>query len=317
MSEVICCVCQEVVSEGGGVLGGRYYCDKHLAKVAQDRLSLWRTGVVEVAAIVIFVAIVALVAPLLPTTLEGTSLIVAGIVIALVPAALWLVFFYEQDKLEPEPKENILGVFVLGALLAHAIASPVVRDFFHTQTWLYDSTWTHILGSILIIGFLQEFLKYAAVRYTVYPTPEFDERVDGVIYATAAGLGFATMINFKYVVDNQGVALGVGAIRIAVTALAHASFAGVLGYFLGQAKFEEKPPWYLAAGLSLAATLNGLFFYVQDVATTQGLSFNPWNGMILAVVIALATFAVVFWLIRQANAETLAIGQSAAAGRGG
>jgi RsiW-degrading membrane proteinase PrsW (M82 family) len=317
MGEVICCVCHEVVSEGGGLLGGRHYCDEHLAKVARDRLSLWRTGIVEIAAIVIFVAIVALIAPLLPATLEGAPLIIAGLIVAIIPAIIWLFFFYQQDKLEAEPKQNVLGVFLLGALLAHSIALPVVGDFFHTQTWLYDATWTHILGSILIIGFLQEFLKYAAVRYTIYPTPEFDERVDGVIYATAAGLGFATMINFRYVLDNQGVALGVGAIRIAVTALAHASFAGVMGYFLGQAKFEDEPTWYLAAGLSLAATLNGLFFYVQDVATARGLSFNPWNGLILAVVIALATFAVVFWLIRQANAETLALGQSAAAERGG
>jgi RsiW-degrading membrane proteinase PrsW (M82 family) len=317
MSEVICCVCHKVVSEGGGVLGGRYYCDEHLAKVARDRLSLWRTGIIEIAAIVIFVAIVALVAPMLPAALEGTPLIVAGIVVAIVPAVIWLAFFYQQDKLEPEPKQAVLGIFLLGALLANSIALPVIKDLFHTQTWLYDATWTHILGSILIIGFLEEFLVYATVRYVIYPTPEFDERVDGVVYATAAGLGLATMVNFHYVVDNQGVALGVGAIRIAVTALAHASFAGVLGYFLGQARFEKKPPWYLAAGLSLAAILNGLFFYVQDVATTRGLSFNPWNGMALAIVITLATFAVVFWLIRQANAETLAIGQSAATERGG
>jgi hypothetical protein len=47
---------------------------------------------------------------------------------------------------------------------------------------------------------------------------------------------------------------------------------------------------------------------VQDVATRQGIEFNPWNGMIAAVVIALVTFAAVFFLIRSANRETLAEG---------
>jgi RsiW-degrading membrane proteinase PrsW (M82 family) len=310
MTYNVCCVCNSPVDEGAKMLGGRYYCDVHFAKVARHRKSLWWTSIVEVAALVIFVILVALVATVLPESLEGPPLIIAGLAMALVPALIWLLFFYQQDSLEPEPKAYVLGVFILGALLANSIALPVIKDLFQTQNWLYDSVWTHILGSILIIGFTQEFLKYAAVRYTIYPTAEFDERGDGVVYATAAGLGFATMINLHYVIDNHGVALGVGAIRIAVTALAHASFAGVMGYFLGQAKFEDKPVWYLPGGLTLAAVLNGLFFYVQDVATTRGLSFNPWNGMVLAVIIALGTFGIVFWLIRRANAETLALGQA-------
>jgi len=52
-------------------------------------------------------------------TLKGTSLIVAGILMALIPALIWLVFFYQQDRLEPEPKGYVLGVFILGAILAN------------------------------------------------------------------------------------------------------------------------------------------------------------------------------------------------------
>jgi RsiW-degrading membrane proteinase PrsW (M82 family) len=294
------------VGDEAKMLGGRCYCDEHYAKVTRDRRGLWQAGVIEVVALVVFVALVAWIAPQLPPTLEGTPLVLAGIILAVIPALIWLVFFYRQDRLEPEPKGYVIGVFILGALLASAVALPIIEDLFQIQDWLYKSTWVYILGSILIIGFTEEFLKYAAVRYTVYPSAEFDERVDGVVYATAAGLGFATMLNIRYVVDNNGVALGVGAIHIAIVALAHASFAGVMGYFLGQAKFEDKGPWYLPAGLVLSAILNGLFFYVQDVATRRGIEFNPWNGMIAAVVIALATFASVFFLIRSANRETLA-----------
>jgi hypothetical protein len=44
------------------------------------------------------------------------------------------------------------------------------------------------------------------------------------------------------------------------------------------------------------------------MATRRGIEFNPWNGMIAAVVIALATFATVFFLMRSTNRETLAEG---------
>lgn len=268
---------------------------------------LWAAGVGQIIVLLVFVGLVALIAPSLPATLSGASLVVAGIVLAVIPALIWLAFFYQQDRLEPEPKSYILRVFLLGAILASGVGIPLVRDFFRIGNWLYADDLTHLLGSIFAIGFVQEFLKYAAVRYSVYGSAEFDERVDGVVYATAAGLGFATMLNFDYVLSRGGVDLGVGVIRVVVTALAHASIAGILGYFLGQAKFEHTPPYYLPGGFVLAAVLNGLFFWAQDLVTLRGISVNPWYGLILAVIIAIAVLGIVYWLIRRANAETLAL----------
>jgi RsiW-degrading membrane proteinase PrsW (M82 family) len=268
---------------------------------------LWTAGAGQIIVLLLFVGLVALIAPSLPATLSGSGLILAGIILALVPALVWLAFFYQQDRLEPEPKGYIARVGLLGALLAAGVGIPLVRDFFRVGDWLYADDLTHLLGSILVIGFIQEFLKYAAVRYSVYGSAEFDERVDGVIYATAAGVGFATMLNLDYVVSRGGVDLGIGAIRVTITALAHASIAGIMGYFLGQAKFEHTPPYYLPGGLALAAVLNGLFFWAQDLVTLRGITVNPWYGLVLAIVIAIIVLGIVFWLIRRANAETLAL----------
>jgi len=271
------------------------------------RRAFWTAGVAQIIALVIFVAAVTVVARFLPTTLSGARLTLAGVVLALVPAIVWLTFFYQQDSLEPEPKGYVVRVFVLGALLASAVGIPVVRDLFHVNSWLYTNELTNLLGSILVIGLTQEFLTYAAVRYSVYTSAEFDERSDGIIYATAAGLGFATMLNFDYVMSRGGVDLGIGVIRVVITALAHASIAGVLGYFLGQAKFEHKPIYYLPSGVVLAAVLNGVFFWSQDVVTRVGISLNPWYGLALAVVGAAVLLLIVFWLIRRAAAETAAL----------
>jgi RsiW-degrading membrane proteinase PrsW (M82 family) len=306
MSERICCVCHVALEADAKTIGRRCYCDDHYAKVVRERSHFWQTGWVLVAALIGFILLVVGLDSLVQPTLEGTMLLVTGVVLALVPAVIWLVFFYLQDRLEPEPKRYVIGVFVLGALLAAAVGIPVVNDLFAIKEWLYESALVRLLGGILVVGFTQEFLKYAAVRYTVYGSREFDERMDGVIYGTAAGLGYATMLNIQYVVSNAGVDLSVGVIRIVVTALAQASFAGIVGYFLGQDKFEGKPVWWMPCGLALAAVLNGLFVFLRDLASVQGLSFNPWNALILATVVALVVLGVLFWLMRRANRATLA-----------
>jgi len=283
--------------------------------VTQDRPGAWRAGLGHILGQVAFVLLVVVLVSLFKPTLTGWSLVAAGLVLALIPALIWLIFFYQQDRLEPEPKGYVLSVFILGALLAQAVGIPLLEDVFDVRHWLPIHPWVNLLGSILVIGFTQEFLKYAAVRYSIYPSAEFDERVDGVVYGTAAGLGYATMLNVHYVVASGGVNLQVGVIRIVVTALAQASFAGLSGYFLGRAKFEDEPVWWLPSGVALAAILNGLFTYLRGELTTTGLGltgggFNPWPGLILAAVVAGATFGALFYLIRRANRLTLAMSES-------
>ncbi len=311
MSENICCVCHKPAGSEARRLGGRVYCERHYAKVSQDRPSAWRAGLGHILGQVAFVLVVVALAAILKPTLTGWPLLTVGLVLALVPAFLWLIFFYQQDRLEPEPKGYVLVVFVLGALLAQAVGIPLLRDVFEVRRWLPINPWANVLGSILVVGFTQEFLKYAAVRYSIYPLAEFDERIDGIVYGTAAGLGYATMLNMHYVVASGGVNLQAGVIRIAVTALAQASFAGLSGYFLGRAKFEDEPVWWLPSGVALAAVLNGLFTFLRGELTTTRLSLtggghNPWPGLILAAIVAGATFSVLFYLIRRANRLTLA-----------
>jgi RsiW-degrading membrane proteinase PrsW (M82 family) len=292
-------------------LGTRAYCPEHWASLSRNRASTWRSGLLSVVVLTIYALAAAWLLSVWQPALSGVGLTVAGAVLALIPALLWLAFFYAQDRLEPEPKGHVLGVFVLGALLASAVGIPIVRDLFQVQDWLGSGPLVNLLGSILVVGFVQSFLVYAAVRYSVYLSPEFDERFDGILYGTAAGLGFATVLNINFVVENGGVNLSVAVIQSVITALVHASFGGLLGYFLGRAKFEDEPVWWLPAGLTLVATLNGLFAVtwnavIQSGSVLSGQTINPWLGLVLAIVVAGATFVALIFLIRRANRLTLA-----------
>ena len=166
---------------------------------------------------------------------------------------------------------------------------------------MHGSPWLRLGGLILIVGFTQEFLKYATIRYTVFPTSDFNGRVDGIIYGVAAGLGYATALNVDYVLSNQGVIPFVGSIRMVDTALAQASFAAVTGYFLAGAKHGGRSVWWVPAGLTAAAILNGLVAFLRREVTVQGLTYQPLNALILAVVFVVVTLGILFAIIRRAE----------------
>jgi len=273
-------------------------------KAVHERKHIWRNEFLLIISLIVFVGVVYALDGALKPVFTASTLLLTGVFLALVPAAIWLIFFYSQDRLEPEPKGYVLGVFALGALFAAAVGVPLIENVFRVSHWIYANTLATILGGILVVGFTQEFLKYAAVRYSIYHSNEFDEATDGVIYATAAGLGYATVLNIQFVISNGGVDLGTGVIRMAIVALAQASFSGITGYFLGRAKFESEQIWWMPLGITLAAIFNGLFNWLRGLVSQTSVSLsnvavNPWPGLAFAAVVAFATTGIVLWLVRR------------------
>lgn len=232
--------------------------------------------------------------------------VLAGI-IAGIPALFWLGFFYLMDRHEPEPKQLVAGVCVLGALIAAPLA-----DFLQFQAVPQAALERHgldplaldrVIYAVLIAGLAQEMCKYAVVRYTIYLSREFDEPMDGIVYMMACGTGFAVWVNYHRL-SGQGhqVNLSNAAAQAVVTTLAHASFAGVLGYVMGRAKFSQRAAplrgLLVMLGLLLAALLNGQFRVIENWIVTSGLAQHPWRGVGYAAAFASAVF-VVIWFVSQ------------------
>lgn len=237
---------------------------------------------------------------------------VLALVIAGVPAALWLGFFYLWDRHEPEPKHFVAGVFVLGILVAGPLA-----DFLLAQAvpsigleqiggpWALDQ----IVYSVFVVGIAQEICKYAAVRYTIYLSDEFDEPMDGVLYMMAVGTGFAVWVNYHRL-SGQGhkAFLATGAASVVITTLAHASFAGALGYVMGRIKFSRRSATFrgvmLFIGLLAAAGLNGQFALVEAWISNAGMAQRPWRGMIYAAGVAIAAFVLLMFAAQRLLRES-------------
>jgi protease PrsW len=293
-----CCICDEPLTPPYRIVGGRAYCERHYAMVNKPNPGFWRAGIAQILGVGVVSAIIAFLAARL-APLDPTTLIIVGVILAIVPSAIWLYFFYRQDRLEPEPKTKLAAVFLLALLLTDALGLRLINDWFRMSTWASAESVTSLLASILIVGFTWQAITYAAVRLVVYDTPEFDERMDGIVYGTVAGLGVA------YVISNGGVALAPGVIHVMTTALAQASFSGLLGYFMAEAKFEHKPVWWVPLGLFIAAVLNGLFSWLLSEISANGLTVSPWRSLVLGILVALAVFALLLALMRRVTEETL------------
>ena len=228
-------------------------------------------------------------------------------VMAGIPAAFWLGFFYLMDRHEPEPKQLIAGVCVLGAMIAAPFADFVQSQFAPPAALgiagLSPFAVDRVLHAVLIAGLTQEMCKYAVVRYTIYLSREFDEPMDGIVYMMACGTGFAVWVNYHRLSgQNHEVYLSIGAAQAVVTTLAHASFAGVLGYVLGRAKFSRRRApargILLMIGLLLAAAFNGQFTLVTGWVIQRGLAVHPWYSVGYAALNAAAIFGII-WLVSQ------------------
>jgi RsiW-degrading membrane proteinase PrsW (M82 family) len=246
------------------------------------------------------------VGPRISDALDDRWLVVVGLILAIVPTLLWLGVFRELDRLEPEPHQYLVSVMILAALLTGAVAEPLRRDAFALHTWQPDAWYWSIAVNAMIQGVIQATVVYVTVRYTVFLSDEFDERADGIIYGTAAGLGSAMLLNFHYVLDHPGLRLDVGTARIIVAALVLASLGGLVGYGLGQVKFERHPAWFAASFVVAAALLHGAFDWLVTEFSRRQFGSEGWRMVLAAALFALVVLAILYGLLQHAVRETRA-----------
>ncbi|NYT17541.1 MAG: PrsW family intramembrane metalloprotease [Methanomicrobiales archaeon] len=178
------------------------------------------------------------------------------LLVAIAPAVFWLWYFYHKDRYEPEPLAWILMIYILG--MAVTIPVALVEGFF--ALFLTD-----FFITVMIAPVFEEAGKYLVVRRTVYESSEFDEPVDGIVYAAAAGLGFATLENIIYVFSaletSIAFAIQTGLVRALISVPGHVLFSAMWGYALGRARFlpASRRRGIIFGGLVLAMASHALF----------------------------------------------------------
>src|SRR3989344_5426095 len=119
----------------------------------------------------------------------GTNL--SYLILTFLPPLVWLVFFLREDC-HPEPKRLILIAFVSG--IASAIFAVIIEIFLIGPEGIFFPAIrieTTPMLFFLVIAFIEEYVKYLAVKFAIIRQRDFDEPIDGMIYMITAALGFA------------------------------------------------------------------------------------------------------------------------------
>jgi RsiW-degrading membrane proteinase PrsW (M82 family) len=279
----------------------------------QDTPALWRSSLFAFGVVILIIILVSASAQFAPIQLSQAPQVIPNIVSALLPSLVWLLLIirlYSQDQIDISPL--MPTVFVLGALLAAAIVRPLLHDLLELDDWFSRTNGTNrFAGSVLVEGAINALALYAIVRYTVWRTPNFARRTDGPLFAIAAGWGYGSMFALLFVLDRSGVTIMNGTLRTVSQLFAYLASALIIGYALGRSRFEELPIYYLAAGVGLAAFINGLMLYGSTELNNTGLGigeqgFSPWPGLVFSLLALILVYAAVFGLTRRHNALTRA-----------
>lgn len=162
---------------------------------------------------------------------------------ALIPALCWLFIYYKKDKKDPEPKKVIAKTFLAGII----ISLPFIL-LKYVMIWLdLSSLFLEGTVSVVVFGAMEEMAKLsAAVLVVTHHKLEFNQIIDGVVYAVTAALGFAFMENFFYLASLQSNSvisssyLYIVAFRSLGTMLAHTLFSGLAGLIWAYAYFSKQ-----------------------------------------------------------------------------
>jgi RsiW-degrading membrane proteinase PrsW (M82 family) len=226
--------------------------------------------------------------------LVPAAMIAAAIAPALI--VLWLVVAADSRV---EPARLVLVAVLLGA------ASAAVAGILEVALELALPAPNALLPAaiekaVLFAAIPEEIVKVALIVAIALRSREFDEPMDGVVYGTAVGLGFAMLENLLYVLGDANWP-AVAAFRGMLSVPLHGACGAIAGAYVARARFSGilgsgrgthwRRPRLFALALAVPTALHGMFdagLFVTKLAPA-GTADSPAGafGLVLAVLFSL------------------------------
>lgn len=175
--------------------------------------------------------------------------------LAIAPGLAICLYIFYRDKYNREPAATLLVSFVWGMLsTVPALILEVVANDLTEETVAGV-----IISSFFFVALVEEFCKFVPLRSYSLSRKSFDEPLDGIIHSVMIGMGFATLENIAYVLGDEN-GLQTGLLRMFTSVPGHGSFAVIMGYYAGKAKFDHaNKKALLLKGLLLATFFHGVY----------------------------------------------------------
>jgi RsiW-degrading membrane proteinase PrsW (M82 family) len=183
----------------------------------------------------------------------------------ILPLLFWAAYHLHADRHLPEPPGHLIlafflgvGSFYLGLMMYRGL--DIVSLRFNAYALAESNSLGLFAYSILVIGLFEELAKMIPFLFVVLRFREFNEPIDGIIYASFIALGFAAVENLYYL---QFLSHLEAYARGFAGPVLHIVFASIWGYYIGRAWLCKRRfvPTIIAA-LAITAILHGLYDFV-------------------------------------------------------
>lgn len=200
--------------------------------------------------------------------------------LAIAPGIFLSLFIYYKDRYNKEPLGLLLLTFVLG--IFSTIPALVVQIFLTkpVERIMGEGIAYTAVFSYLIVALSEEGSKFLVLRYYAYRRKAFDDPFDGIVYSMMVGMGFATLENIAYVLQHGYIT---GITRMFLSVPAHATFAVLMGYHVGLAKFDAvRRGRYLLLAIFWPVLFHGTF----DFFLFLGKTWLHFLGAVVSFIVA-------------------------------
>ena len=203
--------------------------------------------------------------------------------LSIAPVIIIILYVYLKDKYDKEPKLLLFFCFLFGAFVSIFITTLLYILFDYIIIPEENNIVEQFIKAFFIVGFTEEFSKYIIVRYYAQTREAFNEPYDGIIYAVMVSMGFAATENIFYVMaGGYEVAL----LRAVTAVEAHATFAILMGYYMGKAKFSKNRMQLNLIGLLLAIIFHGAYDFFLFIDFIPGVWIGAFVSLAFGIVLS-------------------------------
>ncbi len=217
----------------------------------------------------------------------ATIEIIVILVVAFVPALLYVLWFRNAEIHQREPFTSLIGSFIFGATISVILA--IFLEFIAgipVSILVADVVTISLILAIVIAPLVEEFTKALGI---LTKKRRLTEPENGFVYGAAVGLGFAASENVLYFLTaySQGtdVFIILAVVRTLTSTLLHASATALVGFGIARSlcmiNWFGTPkswiPYYIAAVI-----IHALFNILASLSELTGSDSLTIIGLIFA-----------------------------------
>lgn len=208
-------------------------------------------------------------------------MLLIALALALAPVAAIIIYFYQRDKYDREPTALLIRAFGYGVL---SVVPAFLGSWFGTALGfeISPNIFITFVYAFFVVALSEELAKFLFLRFGLFPHKDFNEPYDGILYSVMVSMGFAAAENILYVSEG-GISLAL--LRMFTAVPAHATFATVMGYYIGLSKFvPQRRTEYLLKGLGGAVFMHGLYDFFLMQMIYEGMALGAIGSLIVSII---------------------------------